>query len=84
MDVREDEERQGKPSEDLIPIPFDPEDPKKVTYIRASLQGPFKKNLTRFLQEDNDVFAWTAADMRGIDPQLIKPHVEYGSSKEAN
>ena len=43
MDVREDEERRGKPTEDLIPIHLDPEDPKKVTYIRASLQGPLKE-----------------------------------------
>ena len=72
MDVREDEERLGKPAEDLIPVPLDLEDPTKVTYISASLQGPLKENLTRFLQENNDVFAWTAADMLGIDPQLIK------------
>ena len=71
MDVREDEERRGKPAEDLIHIPLDLEDSKKVTYVGASLQGPLKENLTRFLQKNSDVFVWNAADIPGIDPQLI-------------
>ena len=71
MDVRRRWRKAGKPAEDLIPIPLDPEDPTKVTYIGASLQGPSKEKLTKFLQENSDVFAWTAADMPGIDPQLI-------------
>ena len=71
MDVREDEERRGKPAEDLIPFPLDIINPEKVTYVRASLQEPLKGKMVTFLQENNDVFAWTAADMPGIDPQLI-------------
>ena len=66
-----DEKRRGKPTEDLIPIHLDPEDPTKVTYIDASLQGPWKEKLTKFLHKNSDVFAWTAADMPCIDPQLI-------------
>ena len=61
----------GKPVEDLILIPLDPEDPKNVTYIGASLKGPLKEKLVKFLQENNDVFSWTTADMPRIDPQLI-------------
>ena len=57
MDVREDEERRGKSAEDLISMPLDPEDPTKVTYIGASWQGPSKEKLTKFLQENSDVFA---------------------------
>ena len=55
IDVRGDEGRRGNPAEDLIPVHLDPEDPKQVTYIGASLQGPLKESLTRFLQENNDV-----------------------------
>ncbi|XP_074323680.1 uncharacterized protein LOC141660589 [Apium graveolens] len=47
------------------------EDPEKVTYIGASLDKPLKGRTTTFLQENNDVFSWTAADMPGIDPNLI-------------
>ena len=70
-DVKEDEERDEKSTEDLIHIPLDRKDPTKVTYIGASLQGPSNDNLTKFLQEYSDVFAWTVADMPGIDPQPI-------------
>ena len=71
MDVRNNEEQRGKPAEDLIPVPLIVEDPEKVTYIGESLQEPLKGKLIWFLQENNDVFAWTAADMPGIDPELI-------------
>ena len=71
MDVREDEERRGKPAEDLIPFPLDIINPEKVTYMGASLQEPLKGKMVTFLQENNNVFAWTTADMPGIDPQLI-------------
>ena len=40
---------EGSPAEDLTPIPLDPEDPKKVTYIGASLQGPLKEKLDKIL-----------------------------------
>ena len=71
MDVHNNEEIRGKLAEDLIPIPLIPRDLEKVTYIGESLQEPLKGRLTKFLQENHDVFAWTAADMPGIDPSLI-------------
>ena len=55
----------------MIPIPLDAEDPKKVTYISASLKRLLMERLIKFLQERNDVFAWTADNMSGFDPQLI-------------
>ena len=82
MYVREDEERRGKPAEDLIPISLNPKDTAKVTYISASLQGPSKEKLTKFLQENSDVFAWTAANMPGIDPQLITHKLNVDSLKK--
>ena len=71
MDVCIDDEHRGKPAEDLVPIPLEIGDSEKVTYIGASLKKPLKSQLVTFLQENNDVFAWTTADMPGIDPQLI-------------
>ena len=71
MDVREDEERRGKPAEDLIPFLLVIINPEKVTYVGASLQEPLKGKIISFLQENRDIFAWTAADMPGIDPQSI-------------
>ncbi|XP_017233127.2 uncharacterized protein LOC108207179 [Daucus carota subsp. sativus] len=42
LDVREEEERRGKPTEDLIPIPLYTEEPGKVTYVGALLQEDLK------------------------------------------
>ena len=71
MDVRTDDENRGKPAEDLIPIPLEIGDSEKMTYVGASLKEPLKSQLVMFLQENSDIFAWTAVDMPGIDPKLI-------------
>ncbi|XP_074327796.1 uncharacterized protein LOC141665711 [Apium graveolens] len=44
-----------------------------VTALRPDGTGvqPLKGQMTTFLHENSDVFAWTAADMPGIDPNLI-------------
>ncbi|XP_074355606.1 uncharacterized protein LOC141695252 [Apium graveolens] len=83
MDVRENNELQGKPSEDLVPIPLDPLEPEKVTYIEASLDKPLKGRMTNFLQENNDIFAWTVADMPGIDPNLITHRLNVDPTRKA-
>ena len=67
MDTSDNEDRRGKPAEDLIPIPLVPSEPEKVTYVGALLPEPLKSKLISFLQENSDVFSWTAADMPGID-----------------
>ncbi|XP_074355781.1 uncharacterized protein LOC141695434 [Apium graveolens] len=83
MDVRENDELRGKPTEDLVLIPLDPLDPKKVTYIGASLDKPLKGRITTFLQENNVVFDWTAADMPGIDPILITHRLNVDPTRKA-
>ncbi|XP_074337389.1 uncharacterized protein LOC141674577 [Apium graveolens] len=83
MDVRENDELRGKPAEDLVPIPLDPLDPEKVTYMGASLDKPLKGRMTTFLQENNDVFAWTAADMLGIGPNLITHRLNVDPTRKA-
>ncbi|XP_063942647.1 uncharacterized protein LOC135150314 [Daucus carota subsp. sativus] len=71
LDVRGEEERRGKPAEDLIPIPLYTEEPEKVTYVGALLQEDLKQEVVKFLRNNRDVFAWTAADMPGIDPSFM-------------
>ncbi|XP_074351539.1 uncharacterized protein LOC141690635 [Apium graveolens] len=70
-DIRDNDEKRGKPYEDLIPDPVAPENPEKVTFIGASLEEPLRGRLLRLLQENSDVFAWLATDMPSIDPELI-------------
>ncbi|KAK1383310.1 hypothetical protein POM88_021045 [Heracleum sosnowskyi] len=50
MDARDNEDRRGKPAEDLIPIPLVPGEPEKVTYIGALLPEPLKSKIISFLQ----------------------------------
>ncbi|KAK1384043.1 hypothetical protein POM88_021778 [Heracleum sosnowskyi] len=49
MDTRDSEDRRGKPTEDLIPIPLVPGEPEKVTYVGALLPEPLKNKLISFL-----------------------------------
>ncbi|XP_074356016.1 uncharacterized protein LOC141695686 [Apium graveolens] len=83
MDVQENEELRGKPAEDLVPIPLDPLDLEKVTYVGASLDKPLKGRMITFLQDNNDVFAWTTADMPGIDPNLITHRLNVDLTQKA-
>ncbi|XP_074342297.1 uncharacterized protein LOC141679805 [Apium graveolens] len=83
MDVRENDELRGKPVDDLVPIPLDPLDPEKVAYIGASLDKPLKGRMITFLQENNDLFAWRAADMPGIDPNLITHRLNVDPTRKA-
>ncbi|KAL8091671.1 hypothetical protein AgCh_034076 [Apium graveolens] len=69
--IRENDEKRGKPIEDLVSIPLAPEDPEKVTFVGATLEEPLRGKLVKFLQENSDVFAWSVTDMPGIDPELI-------------
>ena len=55
----------------MVLIPLAPEDPEKVAFVGATLEEPLRGRLVEFLQENSDVFAWSAADMPGIDPELI-------------
>ncbi|MDN8779923.1 hypothetical protein Q0M83_14630, partial [Staphylococcus aureus] len=64
------------------PIPLCPNDKEKITYIGATLQKPLKGQMIRFLQENSDVFAWTAADIPGIDPNLITHKLNVDQSRK--
>ena len=55
----------------MVPIPLYTEEPEKVTYVGTLLQEELKQELVRFLRNNRDVFAWTAADMPGIDPSFM-------------
>ncbi|XP_077232665.1 uncharacterized protein LOC143870036 [Tasmannia lanceolata] len=69
LDVR-DELRGTQPTEDLISIPLCPEDSEKVALIGSSISSSIQHQLTEFLQDNADVFAWVPADMPGIDPEI--------------
>lgn len=43
--------------------------PEKTVKIGANLPELIKEDLMKFLRAHKDVFAWTAADMPGINPE---------------
>ena len=52
-------------------VPIDDSDPEKVLKIGSQLDTVRAKELTDFLKDNLDVFAWTHADMCGISPSIM-------------
>ncbi|XP_072074088.1 uncharacterized protein [Arachis hypogaea] len=57
-------------TEDLDKIYFT-ENTDKFTYVSSTLSSEDKSSFRAFLQQNADLFAWTPADMPGIDPSII-------------
>nr|XP_025676136.1 uncharacterized protein LOC112776263 [Arachis hypogaea] len=70
LDPRADFQDRPTPNEELTKIILK-DDPLKFTFVGTSMTPEDTKNLTSFLQENADLFAWTSADMPGIDPSII-------------
>ncbi|CAL9007763.1 unnamed protein product [Prunus brigantina] len=60
-----------KPEEDVELVPLDPDQPDKKARIGSRLSPDEKMELTIFLQNNKDMFAWSPSDMPGIDPNII-------------
>ncbi|KAK3022811.1 hypothetical protein RJ639_047060 [Escallonia herrerae] len=71
-DLREDTKMQrGEPVEDLVSIEVYPGEENKMVRIGSNLKEDTKLELVNLLRTYADIFAWTAADMPGIDPEII-------------
>ena len=70
LDMRDEVLTRPEPSEELEPVSLD-DDPEHLAYIGSKLAKDLKGLLTQFLRQNRDVFAWTQADMGGIDPTVI-------------
>ncbi|XP_057724061.1 uncharacterized protein LOC130940023 [Arachis stenosperma] len=70
LDPRADFEDRPMPNEELTKITLG-NDPMKFTFVGTSMSSEDKKSLENFLRENADLFAWTSADMLGIDPSVI-------------
>ena len=60
-------ERAGA-AEDTISIPVDNDDPAQILKTGSHLNPETRDALVSFLKANLDVFAWSHADMVGIDP----------------
>ncbi|XP_074351305.1 uncharacterized protein LOC141690397 [Apium graveolens] len=83
MNVYKNEKHRGKAAEDLVPIPLDSFNSDKVTYIEASFEKPLKGRLTKFFQENGDMFSWTLSYMPGIDPNLLTHKLNVDLTQKA-
>ena len=70
LDMNDEVLTQPEPSEELEPVSLD-DDREHLAYIDSKLVKDLKGLLTQFLRQNRDVFAWTQADMGGIDPTVI-------------
>ena len=59
-----------KPGHEIEEIAPDPNQPLKKLRIRKYLELGEKSKLSNLLSKNLDIFAWSQADMIGIDPEL--------------
>ncbi|KAK3021961.1 hypothetical protein RJ639_045656 [Escallonia herrerae] len=82
-DLREDTKMQrGEPVEDLVSIEVYPGEENKTVRIGSNLKEDTKLELVNLLRTYADIFAWTVADMPGIDPEIITHRLNVNPSEK--
>ncbi|GKV41376.1 hypothetical protein SLEP1_g48919 [Rubroshorea leprosula] len=72
VDNRPDDETRAAPVEDVEEVLVDDRDPSRKTQIGTRLNPEERAELIAFLRANNDVFAWTSADMPGIPTSVCQ------------
>ncbi|XP_057756229.1 uncharacterized protein LOC130975449 [Arachis stenosperma] len=70
LDPRGDAQERPQPADELHKIQLT-QTPGQVTYVGQALEGQQRSELIKLLQDNADLFAWTPADMPGINPDII-------------
>ena len=67
-----------KHEENAEEIILDPQQPERTARVGSRLNPTEKEELTTFLRNNRDIFAWSPSDMPGIDPNVAchKLHVD--------
>ncbi|GKV12353.1 hypothetical protein SLEP1_g23508 [Rubroshorea leprosula] len=73
VDNRPDDETRAAPIKDVEEVLIDDRDPSRKMQIGTRLNPKERAELIAFLRANNDVFAWTSADMPGI-PKSVSQH----------
>ncbi|GKV50679.1 hypothetical protein SLEP1_g57376 [Rubroshorea leprosula] len=73
VDNRPEDETRAAPVEDVEEVLIDDRDPSRKTQIGTRLNSEERAELIAFLRANNDVFAWTSANMPGI-PNSVSQH----------
>ncbi|GKV02694.1 hypothetical protein SLEP1_g15092 [Rubroshorea leprosula] len=72
VDNRPEDETRVAPVEDVEDVLVDDRDPSRKTEIGTRLNPEERAELIAFLRANNDVFAWTSADMPGIPTSVCQ------------
>ena len=64
-----------KPVEDLEAVKLDETNEEKLVYVGSQLCRNVKNEIIQCLRNNADIFAWSPADMPGVDPQVISHHL---------
>ena len=62
----------AKPAEETKKVPLFEGNTSKQFIISAMLDGKTEAELIHFLRDNNDIFAWSAEDLRGVDRSIIE------------
>ena len=68
--LQEDESTEGA-VEELTEIQVDPDEPSRVVEISKGLKKELAQQFAEFQSLNQDMFAWTHADMVGIHPEVM-------------
>ena len=61
----------AEPVEELEEVILDDSRPERTTRVGTLASWPVRQELTTFLRDNQDVFAWSHEDMLGIDPTIM-------------
>ncbi|XP_025703666.1 uncharacterized protein [Arachis hypogaea] len=74
LDARVDDKPRPEPEGDLEKFRIG-DDVEKFTFVNKNLPHELKEPLIEMIRANKDLFAWTPADMPGIDPKIISHHL---------
>ncbi|XP_072080937.1 uncharacterized protein [Arachis hypogaea] len=74
LDARVDDKPRPEPEGDLEKFRVGDSE-EKFTFVNKNLPHDLKEPLMKMIKANGDLFAWTPADMPGLDPQLISHHL---------
>ncbi|XP_072056355.1 uncharacterized protein [Arachis hypogaea] len=74
LDARVEDKPRPEPEGDLEKFSIGDEG-EKFTFVNKNLPHELKEPLIEMIRANRDLFAWTPADMPGIDPQIISHHL---------
>nr|XP_025625182.1 uncharacterized protein LOC112717332 [Arachis hypogaea] len=78
LDARVDDKPRPKPEGDLEKFKVGDTE-KKFTVVNRNLPHELKEPLVEMIRANGDLFAWTPADMPGIDPKVTSHHLAIKS-----